>query len=106
MMEVTKILLGIPLFSLLYFAYVIIIMITIEGTANNQQVITVKAQTAKPIQQHRPIQVTSCPTSFGYRTIWQSLYEVSSLNGLAFPKQLTVLLSKREGPMASSKTFV
>ena len=42
----------------------------------------------------------------GYRTLWQSLYEVSWLNGLAFPKQLTLILSKLEGPMSSSSTNV
>ena len=41
-----------------------------------------------------------------YRTLWQSLYEVRLLNGLALPKQLTVLLIKREGPMSSSSTNV
>ena len=61
---------------------------------------------AKPLQEHRPSRVTSCPTGFGYCTIWQSLYEVSILNGLALPKQLTVLLSKREVAMASSSTNV
>ena len=34
------------------------------------------------------------------------LIEVSRLNGLAFPKQLTILLSEREVPMASSSTNV
>ena len=34
---------------------------TIEVTANNQQVLAVPAQTAKPLRQHRPSRVTSCP---------------------------------------------
>ena len=79
---------------------------TIEVMANTQQVLASPAQTAKPLRLHRPIRVTSFSTGFVYRTLWQYLYEVSRLNGLAFPKQLTVLLSKREGPMASSSTNV
>ena len=89
------------------FAYKVRIGIgTIEVTANTQQVLAVPTQTAKPLQEHRPSRVTSCPTGFGYRTLWQYLYEVSRLNGLALPKQLTVLLSKCKGPMASSSTNV
>ena len=34
------------------------------------------------------------------------LIEVSRYNGLTLPKQLTVLLSEREGPMASLSTTV
>ena len=82
----TKILLGIPLFSLLSLVYAGIRIGTIEVTANIQQVLAVPAQTAKPLQLHTPSRVTSCPTGFGYRTLWQSLYKVSILNGLAFPK--------------------
>ena len=47
------------------FAYKVGIGIgTIEITANTQQVLTFKAQTAKPLRQHIPIQVTSCPTDW------------------------------------------
>ena len=102
----TKILLAIPLFSLLFIVFARIGICTIEVTANTQQVLAVPAQTAKLLQLHIPSRVTSCRTGFVYCTLWQSLIEVSILNGLAFPKQLTVLLSKREGPMDSSKTFV
>ena len=102
----TKILLGIPLFSLLYLVYTIIRIGTIEVTANTQQVLAVPDQTAKPLRLHIPSRVTSFRTGFVYRTLWQSLIEVRRLNGLAFPKQLTFLLSKREGHMVSSKTFV
>ena len=77
MMEATKILLGIPLFSLLFSVYAIIRIGTIGIAANTHQVLTIKAQTAKPLRQHRPISVTSCPTGFGYRTLWKSLYKVS-----------------------------
>ena len=102
----TKILLRIPLFSLLSLVYTRIGIGTIEVTANTQQVLAVPAQTAKLLRLHIPIRVTSCLADFVYRTLWQSLIEVSRLNGLALPKQLTFILSKREGPMASSKTFV
>ena len=102
----TKCFLVIPLLSLLSLVYTRIRICTIEVTANIQQVLAVPSQTSKPLRLHIPSRLTSCPTGFGYRTLWQFLYEVSRLNGLAFPKQLTVLLSKREGPMASSKTFV
>ena len=88
----TKILLGIPLFSLLSLVYARIGIGTIEVTANTQQVLDVPDQTAKLLRLHRPSRVTSCPTDFVYRTLWQSLIEVSRLNGLALTKQLTVLL--------------
>ena len=101
----TKTLLGINLFSLLSLVYARIGIGTIEVTANTHQVLAVPAQTAKPLRLHRPSRVISCPTDFVYRMLWQSLIEVSRLNGLAFPKQLMVLLSKHEVPMASSKTF-
>ena len=58
----TKILLGIPLFSLLSFVYAIFVIGTIEVTANTQQVLAVPAQTDKPLRQHRPSRVTICPT--------------------------------------------
>ena len=63
--------------------------------------LAVPDQTAKPLQLHRQSRVTIFPTGFGYCMLWKSLYTVSTLNGLALPKQLTVLLSKREGPMSS-----
>ena len=91
----TKILLGIPLFSLLSLFYARIGIGMIEVTANIQQVLAVPVQTAKPLQLHGPNQVTSCPKGFGYLTLWQSLYKISRFNGLALHKQLTVLLSKR-----------
>ena len=68
--------------------------------------LAVPDQRAKPLQLHRPSRVASCPTDFVYRTLWQSLSRGSRLNGLAFPKQLTVLLSEREGTMASLSTNV
>ena len=95
--------------QILYFPFACTVRIgigTIEVTVNTQQVLAVQAQTAKPLRQHRPIQVTSCPMGFGYRMIWQSLYKVSRLNRLDFSKQLMVLLSKREVPMASLSTKV
>ena len=104
--SMTNFFLGIPLFSLLSLVYARIGICTIEVTANIQQVLAVPAQTAKPIRLHRPSRVTSFPAGFVYRTLWQSLIEVIRLNGLALPKQLTFILSKREVPMASSKTFV
>ena len=58
----TKILLGIPLFSLLSLVYAIIGIRTIEVTANTQKVLAVATQTSKTLRQHRPIRVTSCPT--------------------------------------------
>ena len=61
-MEVTKILLGIPLFYLLSLVYARIGIGTIEVTANVQQVLDVTSQTSKPLRQHRPSRVTSCPT--------------------------------------------
>ena len=79
--SMTKILLGVPLFSLLFFVYARIRICTIEVTANTQQVLAVPSQTAKPLRLH----------SVRYVTLWQSLIEVSILNGLAFSKQLTVL---------------
>ena len=60
----TNILLGVPLFSLLFLVYVRIIICTIEVTANTQQVLSVPAQTVKPLQLHRPIRFTSCPTDW------------------------------------------
>ena len=102
----TNHLLGIPLFSPLSLVYARIGIGTIEVTANIQQVLAVPAQMAKPLRLHRPSLITSCTKGFVYCTLWQSLYKVSRLNGLAFLKQLTVLLSKREGPMDSSKSFV
>ena len=45
------------------FAYKVCIVIrTIEVTANTQQVLAVTTQTDKPLRQHRPSRVTSCPT--------------------------------------------
>ena len=72
----TKIFLVIPLFSLLSLVYVRIRISTIEVTENIQQVLAVPDQKAKPIRQHIPSRVISCPVGFGYRTTWQSLYEV------------------------------
>ena len=60
----TKILLGVPLFSLISLVYVRIGIGTIEVTANIQQVIAVPDQTAKPLRLHRPSRVTS------YLTDW------------------------------------
>ena len=60
----TKISLGVPLFSLLFLVYARIGICTIEVTANTQQVLAVPAQTGKPLQLHRPIRVTSWPTDW------------------------------------------
>ena len=47
------------------FAYKVGIGIgKIEVMENTQQVLAVPTQTAKPLRQHRPIQVTSCPTDW------------------------------------------
>ena len=64
MMEVTKILLGIPLLSLLFFIYARIGIGRIGIAANTHQVLNVKAQTAVPLQQHRPRRVTSWTTDW------------------------------------------
>ena len=64
MMEVTKILLGIPIFSLLSFVYARFGIGTIGIAANTHQVLTIKAQTAKPLWQHRPRSVPSFPTDW------------------------------------------
>ena len=64
MMEVTKILLGIPFFSLLSLVYDRMGIGTIGITAFTHQVLNIKAQTAKPLRQHRPRRVPSCPTDW------------------------------------------
>ena len=63
-MEATKILLGIPLFSLLSLVYARIRIGRIGIPAKTHQVITAKAQTAESLRQHRPITVLSCPTDW------------------------------------------
>ena len=60
----TKILLGVPLFSLLFIVYARIRISTIEVTANTQQVLAVTAQTGKLLRLHRPSRVTSWPTEW------------------------------------------
>ena len=62
--SMTKFLLGITLFSLLYFVYAIIGIGTIGITVNTHQVLTIKAQTAKLLRQHRPSRVPSCLTDW------------------------------------------
>ena len=71
--SMTKILLGVPLFSLLSLVYARIGICTIEVTANTHQVLAVPAQTAKPLRLHRPSRVNSRPTDFVYRTLWHYL---------------------------------
>ena len=66
----TKILIGVPLFSLLFLVDARIRICTIEVMANTQQVLAAPAQTGKPLWLHRPSRVTSCPTDFVYRTLW------------------------------------
>ena len=63
-MEVIKILLEIPLFSLLFFVYARIGIGTIGIAANTHHVLTIKSQTAKPLQQHRPRNVPGWPTEW------------------------------------------
>ena len=60
----TKILPGIPLFSLLSLVYARIGIGTIEVTANTQKVLAVPDQKAKPLRQPRTIRVASCPTDW------------------------------------------
>ena len=62
--SMTKILIGVPLFSLLFFVYARIRISRIEFTANTQQMLAVPAQKGKPLRLHRPSRVTSCPTDW------------------------------------------
>ena len=68
--SMTKILLGVPLFYLLFLVYARIRICTIEVMANTQQVLAVPDQTDRPLQLHRLSQVTSCLTDFVYHTLW------------------------------------
>ena len=63
-MEATKILLRIPLFSLLFFVYARIGIGTIGIPANTHQVLTVKAQTDESLRRHIPIRVLSFLTDW------------------------------------------
>ena len=89
-------LLGVPLFSLLFLVYSRIRIITIEVTANAQQVLVVSALTGKPLRLHRPIRVTSCLPDWVPESMVDTRIKVSRLIGLPSPKQQTVLLGKRE----------
>ena len=68
--SMTKILLGVPLFSLLFIVYARIRISTKEVKVNTQQVLAVSALTGKPLQLHIPIQVASCLPDFVYRKVW------------------------------------
>ena len=81
-MEATKILLGIPLSSFLFFVCARIGIGTIEILANTPQVLTVKAQTAESLQRHRPRRILSCPTDWVPYAM-RIPYKVSLLSGTA-----------------------
>ena len=66
----TKILLGVPLFSLLFLVYARIRISTIQVDTNTYQVLAVSARLGKLLQLHRPSRVTSCLPDFVYRTVW------------------------------------
>ena len=68
--SMTKILLGVPLFSLLFLVYSRIRISTGEVKVNTQQVLAVSALTEKPLRLHRPSRVASCLPYFVYRTVW------------------------------------
>ena len=61
---------------------------------------------AKPLRQHRPSRVTSCPTDLDTIRYINPCTRLAKLKSLALPKHLTVLLSKHKGPMASSSTNI
>ena len=61
LMEATNFFLGIPLFSLLFFFYARIGIVTIGIPAKTHQVLTAKAQTAESLQKHIPRTFLSCP---------------------------------------------
>ena len=58
--SMTKILLGVTLFYLLFLVYARIRISTIEVNTNTQQVLAVSDRTGKPLQLHRPSGVISC----------------------------------------------
>ena len=55
----TKILLGVTLFSLLFLVYVRIRIKTKEFEVNTQQVLAISAQMGKPLRLHRPSRFAS-----------------------------------------------
>ena len=66
----TKNLLGVPLFYLLFLVYARIRISTKEVKVNTQQVLAVSDLTGKPLRLHRPSRVISCLMDFVYCTVW------------------------------------
>ena len=94
--SMTKILPGVPLFSLLFLICARIRISTIEVKANTQQVLAVSALTGKPLRLHRPSRVASCLPDWLPDNMADSWGKVSRLSGLPSPKQQTVLLDERK----------
>ena len=78
-MEATKILLGVPLFSFLFFFYARIGIGTIGIAAKPHYVLTAKGQTAESLIRHRTITVLSFPTDW-IPYAMRILYKVSRLS--------------------------
>ena len=104
--SMTKILLGVPLFSLLFLVYVRIIISTKEVKVNTQQVLAVSDLTGKPLLIHRPSRVASYLPDFVYRTVW--LIPESRLEDWAvYPRRNSKrsFWANTKSPTASSSNF-
>ena len=81
-----KILLGVPLFSILFLVYARIRIITKEFKVNTQQVLDVSDLTGKPLKLHRPSRFASCLPDFVYRTVWL-IPESRLADWVVYPRQ-------------------
>ena len=68
--SMTKIMLGVSLFSILFLVYARIRISAKEVKVNTQRVLAVSALTGKPLRLHRPSRVASCLPDFVYQTVW------------------------------------
>ena len=92
-----KILLGVPLFSLLFLVYTRIRISTKEFKVNTQQVLAVSDLTGNPLQLHRPSRFASCLPNWVPDSMADPWIKVSRLSGMPSPKQQTFLLRGRKG---------
>ena len=95
--SMTKILLGVPLLSLLFIVYVRIRISTKEFEVNTQQVLAVSALTGKPLRLHRPSRFASCLPDWVPDSMADTWIKASILSWMTLPKQQTVLLDEHKG---------
>ena len=98
--SMTKILLGVTLFSLLFLIYVRIRISTKESEVKTQQVLAISAQTNKPLRLHIPSRFASWMPDWLPDSMADTGNKVSRLSWMPSPKQQTVLLDEHKGLFA------